>query len=40
MTDAQSEKNEEMINLYTCDFEEFSNHMSNQYGREQFTKGF
>jgi hypothetical protein len=29
-----------MINLYTCDFEEFSNHMSTQYGREQFTKGF
>ena len=29
-----------MINLYNCDFNEFSNHMAAQYGREQFTKGF
>jgi hypothetical protein len=29
-----------MINLYNCNFEEFANHMSQQYGRESFTKGF
>jgi hypothetical protein len=29
-----------MINLYTCNFTEFSAHMAIQYGREQFTKGF
>ena len=31
---------EEMINLYTCDFAEFSNHMAAQYGREAFARGF
>lgn len=36
-TDAQTE---EMINLYTCDFAEFANHMAAQYGREQFAKGY
>lgn len=35
-----AEENEEMINLYTCDFAEFANHMSQQYGKEQFAKGF
>lgn len=29
-----------MINLYTCDFAEFANHMAAQYGREPFEKGF
>ena len=29
-----------MINLYTCDFTEFAKHMSHQYGKEQFSKGF
>lgn len=29
-----------MINLYTCDFAEFSSHMSQQYGKDGFTKGF
>ena len=33
-------ENEEMINLYTCDFVEFSNHMAIQYGKEPFSKGF
>lgn len=29
-----------MINLYTCDFSEFSAHMGTQYGKEAFAKGF
>lgn len=37
---SQADNNEEMINLYNCNFEEFANHMSQQYGRESFTKGF
>lgn len=36
----QDSETEEMINLYTCDFPDFSVHMSQQYGKEQFTKGF
>lgn len=40
-SDGMSDANaEEMINLYTCDFAEFANHMSVQYGKEQFSKGF
>ncbi len=33
-------QNEDMINLYTCDFNEFSAHMATQYGKDAFTKGF
>ena len=29
-----------MIDLYTCDFTAFSEHMSKQYGAQQFKEGF
>ena len=32
--------NEDMINLYTCDFEQFAAQMSKQYGKDSFTKGY
>ena len=32
--------NEDMINLYTCDFEQFAVQMSKQYGKDSFTKGY
>lgn len=35
-----AENEEELINLYTCDFSEFAAHMGNQYGKEAFAKGF
>ena len=32
--------NEDMINLYTCDFEQFAAQMGKQYGRDAFNKGY
>ena len=29
-----------MINLYSCSFEDFAQHMSKQYGAQQFQEGF
>lgn len=33
-------QNEDMINLYTCDFSEFAAHMATQYGKEAFAQGY
>ena len=34
------QQQDDMINLYTCDFAHFAQHMGKQYGAQQFNEGF
>ena len=36
----QQQQEEDMINLFTCDFAGFAAHMVKQYGETQFNEGF